>query len=141
MKYFFIFLTIITKNGNLIPSVAAGSAGQVIYVDWTFDPINSRTFDCMSSSCSRLTWPLTTVIIFQENHKTKRKLPTNKVQTPKQKHVNHIIFSCFHPDTLDRYQFFDKIVLQEKCQKYSFQVTFNNIQSLHVTRPSNHSHF
>nr|GMD65381.1 hypothetical protein Iba_chr12cCG4850 [Ipomoea batatas] len=29
-------------------------------VDWTFDPTISRTLDCMSSSCRRLTWPLET---------------------------------------------------------------------------------
>lgn len=60
VKYCFRFFTIMTKNGSFIPSVAAGSAGQVMYVDWTFDPTISRTFDCMSSSCGRLTWPLTT---------------------------------------------------------------------------------
>lgn len=43
-----------------MPSVAAGSAGHVMYVDWTFDPTISRTLDCMSSSCGRLMWPLTT---------------------------------------------------------------------------------
>lgn len=61
VKYFFRFLTIKTKNGSFIPSVAAGSAGHVMYVDWIFDPIISSTLDCMSSSCSRLMWPSTTI--------------------------------------------------------------------------------
>jgi hypothetical protein len=60
VKYFFRFFTITTKNGSFIPSVADGSAGQVMYVDWIFDPTISRTLDCMSSSCGRFTWPLTT---------------------------------------------------------------------------------
>lgn len=62
VKYFFTFFTIITKNGSFMPSVAAGSAGHVIYVDWTFVPTISRIFDCISSSCVRFTWPLTTKI-------------------------------------------------------------------------------
>ena len=32
MKYFFKFFIIITRNGNLIPNVFFGSAGQVMYV-------------------------------------------------------------------------------------------------------------
>lgn len=60
VKNFFRFLTMITKNGSFIPSVAAGSAGHVMYVDWIFDPIISSTLDCMSSSCGRLIWPSTT---------------------------------------------------------------------------------
>lgn len=67
VKYFFRFLTIITKNGSFIPSVAAGSAGHVMNVDWIFDPIISSTLDCMSSSCGRLIWPFTTT-----NHKYKK---------------------------------------------------------------------
>jgi hypothetical protein len=61
VKYFFRFLTIITKNGSFIPSVAAGSAGHVMNVDWILDPIISSTLDCMSSSCGRLIWPFTTI--------------------------------------------------------------------------------
>ena len=49
-----------TKKGSLIPSVATGSAGHVMYVDCILDPTISRTLDCMSSSCGRFTWPLTT---------------------------------------------------------------------------------
>lgn len=32
VKYFFRFLIIITRKGNLIPSVFFGSAGHVMYV-------------------------------------------------------------------------------------------------------------
>lgn len=49
-----------TRNGSFIPSVAFGSAGHVIYVDWTFDPTTSRILDCISSSSILLTFPLTT---------------------------------------------------------------------------------
>jgi len=38
VKYFFRFLMIITKKGNLIPSVFFSSAGHVMYVVLTFVP-------------------------------------------------------------------------------------------------------
>ncbi|KAM1369395.1 hypothetical protein ACFX2F_039989 [Malus domestica] len=50
----------ITWNGSFILSVADGSAGQVMYVDWMFDPTISRTLDCMSSSCGLFICPSTT---------------------------------------------------------------------------------
>jgi hypothetical protein len=39
---------IITKKGNLIPSVSFGSAGAVMKLVLTFVPIISRTDDCIS---------------------------------------------------------------------------------------------
>jgi hypothetical protein len=50
LKYFFIFLTIITKNGSFMPRVFFGSAGQVMYVVDTFVPTISNTKDWISLS-------------------------------------------------------------------------------------------
>ena len=45
VKYFFKFLIIITRNGNLMPSVFFGSAGHVMYVVLTLVPAISKTSD------------------------------------------------------------------------------------------------
>lgn len=63
VKYFFKFLIIITRNGNLIPSVFFGSAGHVIYVVLTLVPTISKTRDWISLSVIRLMCPLRTLKI------------------------------------------------------------------------------
>ena len=62
MKYFFIFLTIITRYGNLIPSVFLGSAGHVMYVVLTFVPTISNTKLWISGSVILLMCPFLTFL-------------------------------------------------------------------------------
>ena len=62
VKYFFIFLTIITRYGSLMPSVFLGSAGQVIYVVLTFVPTISSTKLWISGSVMRLMCPFLTFL-------------------------------------------------------------------------------
>ena len=62
MKYFFIFLTIITRYGNLIPSVFLGSAGHVMYVVLTFVPTISSTKLWISGSVILLICPFLTFL-------------------------------------------------------------------------------
>ena len=60
MKYFFMFLMIMTRKGSLMPSVFFGSDGQVMNVVLTFEPAISRTEDWISLSVMRFMWPLRT---------------------------------------------------------------------------------
>merc|ERR1719498_1755256 len=53
---------IMTRNGNLIPSVFEGSAGHAAKVVLTFVPIISKTLDWMSGSVSRLMCPFRTFL-------------------------------------------------------------------------------
>lgn len=53
---------IITRNGNLMPSVFFGSAGHVMYVVLTFVPTISRTKLWMSLSVMRLMCPFRTFL-------------------------------------------------------------------------------
>lgn len=62
VKYFFKFLMIMTRKGNLMPKVFFGSAGQEMKVVLTLVPTISNTRDWMSLSVIRLMWPLRTFL-------------------------------------------------------------------------------
>ena len=53
-------LTIMTRNGSLMPSVFCGSAGHTMNVVLTFELMISSTDDWISSSVMRLMCPLCT---------------------------------------------------------------------------------
>ena len=62
LKYFFIFLTIITRNGNLMPKLALGCGGHVMKVVDTLAPVISITRLWISLSVIRLIEPFLTFL-------------------------------------------------------------------------------